>query len=142
VYAADGTTLIPAGATVHGRVTEARESKRAGEKASLSIAFTSVSFDGDSHSIDATTLEAPVKLVNRDSNAEKAAKIGGGAAVGAVLGRVIGKNTKGTIAGAAIGAAAGTAVAMGTAQVDAVIPSGSRVTVRLDSPIRVTKQVS
>ena len=52
-----------------------------------------------------------------------------------MLGQVLGKNTKSTVAGAAIGAAAGTAVAMGTADVDAVIPSGGRVTVRLDTPV-------
>lgn len=141
VVAADGTTLIPAGATVRGRVTEARESGRAGEDAYLKVDFTSIAFDGNSYPIDATTVDTEVKLVNRDSNAKKAAKIGGGAAVGAVLGQVIGKNTKSTIAGAAIGAAAGTAVAMGTADVDAVIPSGGRIVIRLDRPISVTKEV-
>jgi outer membrane biosynthesis protein TonB len=141
VVAADGTTLIPAGATVRGRVTEARESGRAGQDAYLKVDFTSIAFDGNSYPINATTVDTEVKLVNRDSNTEKAAKIGGGAAVGAVLGQVIGKNTKSTIAGAAIGAAAGTAVAMGTADVDAVIPSGGRIVIRLDQPIQVTKEV-
>ncbi len=142
VVAADGTTLIPAGATVRGQVTEARESGRAGQQAYLKVDFTSIAFDGESYPIRATTVDAEVKLVNRDSNAEKAAKIGGGAAVGAALGQILGKNTKSTVAGAAIGAAAGTAVAMGTAEVDAVIPSGGRVTIRLDNPISVTKEVS
>lgn len=141
VIAADGTTLIPAGATVRGRVTEARESGRAGQQAYLKVAFTSISFDGNSYPIQATTVDTEVKLVNRDSNTEKAAKIGGGAAVGAVLGQVLGKNTKSTVAGAAIGAAAGTAVAMGTAEVDAVMPSGGRIVIRLDNPIQVTKEV-
>jgi hypothetical protein len=43
---------------------------------------------------------------------------------GAVLGQVIGRNTRSTVAGAAIGAAAGTAVAIGTADVDAVVDPG------------------
>jgi hypothetical protein len=59
-----------------------------------------------------------------------------------VLGQVIGKNTRSTVAGAAVGAAAGTAVAMGTADVDAVIPSGARVVIRLDSPVNVQRTVS
>jgi hypothetical protein len=41
-----------------------------------------------------------------------------------------------------IGAAAGTAVAMGTSDVDAVLPAGATVRVRTDAPIRVTRTVS
>ena len=141
LVAADGTTLIPAGATVRGRVTESRKSGRAGEQAQLRLDFTSVSYGGETYSLSATTLDAEAKLVTRDSKASQAAKVGGGAVAGAVLGRVLGKNTKSTVAGAAIGAAAGTAVAMGTADVDAVIPAGARITGRLDSPVRVTKEL-
>lgn len=141
LIASNGTTLIPAGATVRGQVTESRKSGRAGEDAYIGITFTSVSYDGNSYPIDASTVNVPSKLVSRDTNVEKAAKVGGGAALGAIVGRVIGGGTKGTIAGAAVGAAAGTAVAMGTADVDRVIPSGSQVTVRLDSSVRVEKVV-
>lgn len=138
--AADGSTVIPAGATVRGRVTDVQASGRAGEKAGISVAFTSISYGGETYSIDGTVTDSPpVRLVNRDSNAEKAAKIGGGAAAGAILGRVIGKSTKSTVAGAAIGAAAGTAVAMGTANVDAVISAGSTATIRLNSPVQVRR---
>jgi outer membrane biosynthesis protein TonB len=141
IVASDGTTMIPAGATVNGRITESRASNRAGEEAVLRITFTSISSGGNTYPIAATTVDVPSKLVTRDSNATKAAKVGGGAVVGAILGRVIGgKSTKATIAGAAVGAAAGTAVAMGTADVDRVIPAGSRATVRLDGPVRVTEE--
>ncbi|CAN5800899.1 hypothetical protein BH23GEM6_BH23GEM6_15570 [soil metagenome] len=141
IIGSDGRTVIPAGATVRGTVTGARESSRAGEEASISIAFNSIAFDGQTYPINATTVSAPSRLVTRDSNTEKAAKIGGGAAAGAVLGQVIGRNTKSTIAGAAIGAAAGTAVAIGTANVDAVISSGTRVTIRLNGPVQVRRTV-
>lgn len=137
IYGADGRTLIPAGATVRGRVTESRKSGNAGEQAHLKIDFTSIAFGGQTYSIDATTLDAEARLQSRSSTARKAAQVGGGAAVGAVLGQVIGRNTKSTVAGAVIGAAAGTAVTMGTDDVDAVIPAGGRVTVRLDSTVRV-----
>jgi hypothetical protein len=142
VYAADGTTLIPAGATVRGRVTDSRPSERAGQQASITLAFDAVSFEGRNYSINATVVDVPVRRVTRDSKGEQAAKIGAGAAAGAVLGQVIGKNTRSTVAGAAVGAAAGTAVAMGTADVDAVIPSGARVVIRLDSPVNVQRTVS
>lgn len=137
IIGADGRTLIPAGATVRGRVTESRKSGNAGQQAYLKIDFTSVSFGGRSYAIDATTLDAEARLRSRSSTTEKAATVGGGAAIGAVLGQVIGRDTRSTVAGAAIGAAAGTAVAMGTDDVDAVIPAGGRVTVRLDNTVRV-----
>lgn len=140
IVASDGTTMIPAGATVRGQVTDSRKSGRAGENASLGITFTSISYGGRSYPIDSSASNVPSKLVSRDSNAQKAAKVGGGAAAGAVIGRVLGKSTKSTIAGAAIGAAAGTAVAMGTADVDRVIPAGSQVTVRLGSAVRVERE--
>lgn len=137
ILGADGRTLIPAGATVRGRVTESRKSGNAGEQAYLKIDFTSVSFGGRSYAIDATTLDAEARLRSRSSTTQKAATVGGGAAIGAVLGQVIGRDTRSTVAGAAIGAAAGTAVAMGTDDVDAVIPAGGRVTIRLDNTVRV-----
>jgi hypothetical protein len=137
IYASDGSVLIPAGATVNGRVTESRASGRAGQDAVLRVTFTSISSAGHSYPIDATTVDVSSKLVTRDSNAKKAAKVGGGAVLGAIVGRVLGgKSTKATIAGAAVGAAAGTAVAMGTGDVDRVIPAGSRATVRLDGPVK------
>jgi len=142
VYASDGTTLIPAGSTVRGRVTDARTSERAGQEASLTIAFESVSINGRSYPISASAIDVPVRRVSRDGAGQQAAKVGAGAAAGAVLGQVIGRNTKSTVAGAAIGAAAGTAVAMGTADVDAVIPAGARVVIRLDSPVNVQRTIS
>lgn len=142
LLADDGTTLIPAGATVRGRVTESSKSGRAGEQAQLRIDFTSISYGGSTYSLSATTLDAEARLVTRDSRTTQAAKVGGAAVAGAILGRVIGKDTRSTVAGAVVGAAAGTAVAMGTADVDAVIPAGATVNVRLDSPVRVEKEVS
>jgi len=138
----DGTVLIPAGATVRERVTQASKSGRAGEQAQLRIDFTSISYGGETYSLSATTLDAEARLVTRDSKAAQAAKVGGGAVAGAIIGRVIGKSTRATIGGAAVGAAAGTAVAIGTADFDAVIPEGARVTARLDTPVRVEKEVS
>jgi hypothetical protein len=142
VYASDGTTLIPAGATVRGRVTDSRTSERAGQEASITLAFESVAFEGRTYPLSATVVDVPVRRVSRDGPGQQAAKVGAGAAAGAVLGQVIGRNTKSTVAGAAIGAAAGTAVAMGTADVDAVIASGSRIVIRLDNAVNVQRTVS
>jgi hypothetical protein len=140
ILAPNGTVLIPSGAAVRGRVVESRESGRAGQDAHISVEFTSITHGGQTYSIAGSALNTPVRLVTRDSRAEQAAKVGGGAAVGAVLGQVIGRNTRSTVAGAAIGAAAGTAVAIGTADVDAVVDSGSQVRVRLDRGITVERR--
>jgi outer membrane lipoprotein SlyB len=73
---------------------------------------------------------------NRTSTQEQAAKVAAGAAAGAILGRVLGQAIRGRQLGCCMGAAAGTAIAMGTTDVDVVLPQGSEMVIRLDSPIR------
>jgi hypothetical protein len=138
----NGNTIVPAGATVRGRVTQVEKSNRVGETAVIKVAFESVSFGGTSYPLDASVIEAHPQRSSRASTGEQAAKVGAGAAAGAVLGRVLGGDTRSTVRGAAIGAAAGTAIAMGTADVDAVLPSGSRMVIRLDAPVEVRRPVN
>ena len=142
VLSADGEVVIPAGATVRGRVTQVQKSGRVGETAIMNLAFESVSFDGDSYPLQASVVQANPERSSRESTGEQVGKVAAGAAAGAILGRVLGKNTGSTIKGAVIGAAAGTAIAMGTADVDAVLRSGSTMVIRLDAPVTVTKTVS
>lgn len=132
-----GNVAIPAGATVRGRVTKSAKSGRVGETAVITVAFEAVSFNGRSYPLQATVIEANPERRNRTPTSESVAKAAGGAAAGAILGRVIGGGTGSTIKGAVIGAAAGTAIAMGTADVDAVLPAGSRLVIRLDAPVEV-----
>jgi hypothetical protein len=137
VMDADGTVLIPAGATVRGRVTEVRKSGRVGETALLSLAFEAVSFEGESYPFEAAVVSANPERVSRESTGEQVGKAAAGAAAGAILGRVLGGNTKSTVKGAVIGAAAGTAIALGTADVDAVLKAGSPMVVRTEAPVVV-----
>lgn len=139
---ASGNELIPAGATVRGRVTRVDKSDRVGETAVLNVAFESVSFGGKSYPLDGTVIAANPQRRTRQSTAEQAGKVAAGAAAGAIIGKVLGKNTSSTLKGAAIGAAAGTAIAMGTADVDVVLPAGSEMRVRIDSPITVRRTVT
>ena len=136
---ANGDVAIPAGATVRGRVTKASKSGRVGETAVITVAFEAVSFDGRSYPLNATVIEANPERRNRTPTSEQVAKAAGGAAAGAIIGRVLGKDTRSTVKGAVIGAAAGTAIAMGTADVDAVLPAGSRMVIRLDTPVEVRR---
>lgn len=142
VLDASGAVLIPAGATVRGRVAGVAPSTRVGQTATLQLAFEAISFGGRSYPLQATVARADVQKRTRTSAGEQAAKVAAGAAAGAILGRVIGGDRGGTIRGAAVGAAAGTAVAMGTADVDAVLPRGAGVVIRVDQPIEVTRTVS
>lgn len=132
-----GTVLLPAGAIVEGRITAAQQSTRVGRTAVLKLAFESVSFDGRSYPLSATVMEANPERRSRSSTTETAGKIAAGAAAGALLGRILGKDTKSTVAGAAMGAAAGTAIALGTQDVDAVLPKDSDMVIRLDRPVAV-----
>jgi hypothetical protein len=139
---AAGIVLVPAGATVRGRVTAVAPSTRVGQTATMNLAFESISFGGQSHPLHATVERADVQQKTRTSTAEQAGKIAAGTAAGAILGQVIGRDRSSTIRGAAVGAAAGTAIAMGTADVDAVLPAGADVVIRLDQPIQVTRTVT
>ncbi|HEX2166869.1 MAG TPA: glycine zipper 2TM domain-containing protein [Longimicrobiales bacterium] len=137
-----GNVLIPAGATVRGRLTGVNKSGHVGETGMLKLAFEAVSFGGRSYAMDGTVVRANPQRSNRTSAGEQVGKAAAGAAAGAILGRVIGKDTKSTLKGAIIGAAAGTAIAMGTADVDVVLPAGSAMDIRLDSPIEIRRTVS
>jgi hypothetical protein len=142
VMDADGTVLIPAGATLRGRVTGVQKSGRVGETAVLSLAFEAVSFGDESYPLEASVVSANPERVSRESTAEQVGKVAVGTAAGAILGRVIGRDTRSTIVGAVAGAAAGTAIAMGTADVDAVLKKGSAMVVRTETPVSIVKIVS
>lgn len=139
-----GRTVIPAGATVRGRVTRSVASGGGlGRDAALSVTLTSISYGGERYPIDVTMVDAPaVRRQSRQSRGQTAATVAGGAAVGAIAGRVLGRDRRSTAIGAAAGAGAGTAVVVASHDIDAVIPAGATATVRLDGPVRVRKQAS
>jgi len=127
----DGVVAIPAGARLFGQVTSI-----AADPPALDARFERIAVDGASHGVRATLQAEP--LIRRSEMRDEAAKIGGGAAAGAVLGGVIGGDAKSAAIGAAAGAAAGTGVAVATKSHWAVLPRGSRVSVRLEEPLRLT----
>ncbi len=129
--------VVPAGATVLGHVTAVQKSGKHGQQAVLNLSINEVSFDGETYPLQASIVEANPETRSRSSTGEKAAKIGGAAVAGAILGRIIGGNATGTIIGTAVGGAAGTAIVLGTEDVDAVLPRGSRMTLRLDAPLEI-----
>jgi len=134
---AEGRVVVPQGATVHGEVTAVQKSGGAGQEAVLKVDFKDLRAGGRTYPLQATLTKANPEKKSRTSAGQAAAEIGAGTAAGAILGRIVGGNKTGTFVGAAVGAAAGTAIVLGTQDVDAVLPAGSAMEIRLDAPIRV-----
>ena len=126
----DGVVVIPEGARVGGVVTSISR-----EPPVVSAELDALRVDGTLYSIRGVVTEAA--MVRRSEMKDEAAKIGGGAAAGAVLGGAIGGNVKSAAIGAAAGAAAGTGVALATKERWAILPAGSRLSMRMEEPLRL-----
>jgi len=132
---------LSAGTRISGHVTAVQKSGGPGEAAVLDLEFDDVTVDGESYPVSMTVTAANPTMEGRDNTAEKAGKIGVGAAAGAILGRVIGGNKTGTIVGGVVGAAAGSAVILGSADSDAILKAGSAMTLTLDVPLTVQREI-
>ena len=129
-----GATVIPAGATVRGRITSV-------EGGQIGVTFTSIRSGGETYPIDVSMVSAPAtRRVNRTSTAENVGKVAAGGAVGAIAGRVIGRDRRSTAIGTVVGAAAGGAAAAATQNRDTVVDPGTSARVRLDSSVSVQRR--
>lgn len=125
---------IPAGAIVHGSVTDVDSGGKVRGAARLAVRFHTVVLG------DGTELPIRTEAVIREGQSpggESAAKIGGAALGGAILGAIFG-GSRGAAIGGAVGAAGGTAATMAGGRNPAVLPSGTTVSVRIEEPVTVT----
>lgn len=129
--------VIPAGATATVEITELKRSENVNDEIRMGFRIVSVTFGGRTYPLDATTTYANVDRVRNQPKDKDVQKVVGGAAIGAIIGQILGRDTKATVIGAATGAAAGTAAAATTANYEGCVPSGGRITVRLDSSAQV-----
>jgi hypothetical protein len=127
-----GKTVIPKGATVTGKVTNAVPSGRLKQRAELWVTLTSVKVGTKTH--DVTTTTAGMKEGSKATR--DVVFIGGGAGAGAAIGAAAGGG-KGAAIGAAIGAAAGTAGAMATGKRDITFPSETVLRFRLEQDLTI-----
>jgi hypothetical protein len=127
-----GRTLIPAGATVSGEVTDAKSAGRFKGGAELAITIRSVTVGGVPHAVSAST----VSRTSTGKGKRSAAMIGGGAGLGALIGGLAGGG-KGAAIGALAGGGAGTAGAGLTGNREITLPAESAVSFKLTQSLRL-----
>jgi hypothetical protein len=135
---AAGQVVIPAGATVNGKITEVKPAPNPRTPGTLTLDVTSVTVRGNSYPIEAAVDSIETTHQGRGVTGGDAAKVGAGAAAGAILGRVIGGNSKGTVVGGVIGGIAGAGVASHTKDSDIVLPKGAHIIIRLTKELAVS----
>lgn len=135
---AAGQVVIPAGATVNGKITEVKPAPNPRTPGTLTLAVTSITVRGNTYPIESTVDSIETVHKGRGVTTGDAAKVGAGAAAGAILGRVIGGNSKGTVVGGVIGGIAGAGVATHVKDSDIVLPTGAHIIIRLTKELAVS----
>lgn len=135
---ARGRTVIPAGATFVGTITDIAPAESPGGQGRMVITYTSVEFGGQSYDVAAATDSIGAHMKGRGVTGGDAAKVGAATAVGAAAGAIIGKNAKGAVIGGVVGAAAGVGIAAATRDVDILLDAGAPIRLVLTAPFSIT----
>lgn len=114
----DGVIVVPKGADVYGRLTQATEAGHIQGRSELKLELTGMVVNG--RTIPLLTGDYAVSGSSRGATTAK--RVGGGAALGAVIGAIAGGG-KGAAIGAGVGAGAGTAVQVMTKGEQVHVPS-------------------
>ncbi|HEU4724136.1 MAG TPA: hypothetical protein VFU59_02445 [Candidatus Eisenbacteria bacterium] len=140
---AEGHTVAEAGAVIRGEIVELTRASRAKseeDRASAKFQFTSLQTVDGEKTISATVTNSEGKMVAKSTSTRDKLLIGGGALAGAIVGKVAGKDTKSTILGAVGGAVLGTGAVLAAKGYELEVPAGSKVSLRVDSPITVVSK--
>jgi len=130
---ADGMVAVPHGASVTGRVVDAKDAAHFSGSSLLSIELTQI--NTKSRQIPIVTDAYAKEGAGRGKNT--AVKTGGGAAIGAIIGALAGGG-KGAAIGAAAGGATGAGVNAVTRGQQVQIQPETLINFKLQSPITVT----
>lgn len=128
----DGRQVIPRGADVITKLVDDQKSGKLQGRTALTMALVSISVNGQM--VDVTSTD--VRTASSSRGARTAGVVGGGAAVGAIIGALAGGG-KGAAIGATSGAALGGASEVLTNGQQVKIPSETRLTFRLQSPVQI-----
>jgi hypothetical protein len=134
VLGPDRQTLVPAGTTLHGRITALRPSIDAATPAIIQLEFLEMSH-GDRNVPFAANIQQTSAEVRGRRLRDALGGAAVGAASGAILGAVIRGDTRGAATGAAVGAAAGTAISLGMSEADAYLRSGTHMQLEVTDPV-------
>lgn len=132
-----GKTIIPAGASASGSVTEAHAAGRFKGGATLDINLDHVTIGGVRYRIQTMTLAQ----TSKGKGKRTAAMIGGGGGAGALIGGLAGGG-KGAAIGALVGAGAGTAGAGLTGNRDITLPAESAASFQMTHSLTLKQQSS
>jgi outer membrane murein-binding lipoprotein Lpp len=128
----DGDTVIPAGSTVSGTVTDVERSGRVEGRAHIAFAFNQARINGEREDLKTN----PLTFEADATKTKDAEKVGIGAVGGAILGGILG-GKKGAGKGAIAGGAAGTGVVLATRGEEVTVNEGTNVTATLAQPLTV-----
>ena len=142
-----GRVMIPAGATVEGRVTKVSEPRRISGKPSIALLPEAVIFpNGERYFLDATLVDTNLGRGSdvdtegrfKGSGFDKSEKLetGAGTAGGMLIGGLAG-GPVGLVVGGAVGASA-TTVHWLVRHRSAILPAGTELTLELNRPLMVS----
>src|SRR5271166_3247881 len=140
----DGKPVIPIGATVEGRVTQARESRRVSGRPTITIfPETLIMPDGQRFTLNATLVDTNLRggtdvndegqFKGKGHNGQDLTEIGMGTGAGMVIGGLA-DGGKGVVIGGAIGATA-TVVHWLSKKNSASLPAGTELVMELSRPM-------
>jgi hypothetical protein len=143
----NGTTVIPIGATVEGRVTRVTEPRRIAGKPTIGISPQAVVLpNGERYTLNATLVDTSLRNgtdVNEEGQFKGAGhdgsdlkEVGVGTGGGMVIGGLVGGG-KGVLIGGAIGATATVAHWLGKHR-SAVLPAGTELVIELSHPMTLS----
>lgn len=129
----DGRTVIPSGSNATLLLSNARGAARIKGSSSLEVRLIKISRGGQTYDVDTNVHDE----IGKGRGKETAVRSGIGAAAGAVIGAIAGGG-KGAAIGSLAGGGAGAGFQLATHGQQVTIPSESRLTFSLQSPIVVT----
>lgn len=128
----DNVVVVPNGADVYGRLTQASEAGRIQGRSQLKLELTGLVVNGQTIPL----FTGEYSLSGSSRGATTAKRVGTGAAVGAVIGAIAGGG-KGAAIGAGVGAGAGTAVQVMTKGEQVHVPSETLLEFVLQQEVRM-----
>jgi hypothetical protein len=127
-----GDSIVPRGADATLKLVDAKDSGKLTGRAELTLDLQSIRVNGQMVDVNSQTISR-----ESDSRGNRTAKVAGGtAAVGAIIGAIAGGG-KGAAIGAVAGGAAGAGAEIVTKGQRVKIPSETRLTFVLDTPVRI-----